>query len=356
MVDKIIVVGAKEVTILSGYFDFNGIPYTVIDLWNTEIDRGGRVYPSDDLIKEENSLLVIHSAAFRAICEWEPSKKRLIDFSNRNKLWVWNDIDGLVNFLQTEKLESMMRSYVNEFKNITVFLDGFDRELLKDPKFVEFPNNWFMRMPRIMSGCTDKSECEYDFLLTATLKEFREHRPILINDLYSREVSAHGLISCATIEQKDSTWVGNIPLQHKWKDGHPAMDIYNNCWFEILPETLHRRGYFFTEKTNKPIATKTPFLVLSTKGYLGYLKKLGFKTFDSLIDESYDIQDSVEERAKFLLDQVEDIIKNGSESFYRAASEILEHNQQMLCKIHGEHDLLFDSFISKQLEQINFKK
>jgi hypothetical protein len=48
-----------------------------------------------------------------------------------------------------------------------------------------------------------------------------------------------------------------------------------------------------TEKIFKPIVSKQPFMLLAAPGNLAYLKSYGFKTFDSVIDESYDtIQDN----------------------------------------------------------------
>jgi hypothetical protein len=64
-------------------------------------------------------------------------------------------------------------------------------------------------------------------------------------------------------------------------------------------------------------------------------------TFSSLINESYDQQYRIQDRARLLVDQLEDIIKNGSESFYRASQHILDYNQAKLAEIVGlsQHDL-----------------
>jgi hypothetical protein len=48
-----------------------------------------------------------------------------------------------------------------------------------------------------------------------------------------------------------------------------------------------------TEKIFKPIVSKQPFMLLAAPGNLAYLRSYGFKTFDGIIDESYDkIQDN----------------------------------------------------------------
>jgi hypothetical protein len=43
-----------------------------------------------------------------------------------------------------------------------------------------------------------------------------------------------------------------------------------------------------TEKTAKPIWAKRLFVMFGTPGFLKKLHELGFKTFDHVIDESYD--------------------------------------------------------------------
>jgi hypothetical protein len=64
---------------------------------------------------------------------------------------------------------------------------------------------------------------------------------------------------------------------------------YNSTEFEIVLETLFDYPRIqLTEKSLRPIACGQPFLLVSSAGSLQYLQSYGFKTFDSVIDESYD--------------------------------------------------------------------
>lgn len=68
-----------------------------------------------------------------------------------------------------------------------------------------------------------------------------------------------------------------------------------DSWFSIVSEAQYedRQGtVFLSEKVFKPIACQHPFVILGNKGSLKELKKLGYKTFHDLIDESYDNLDS----------------------------------------------------------------
>lgn len=69
---------------------------------------------------------------------------------------------------------------------------------------------------------------------------------------------------------------------------------YLDSYFNIVTETCFAEGQvFFTEKILKPLMCLQPFIVLSSPNYLKKIKQLGFKTFDSIWDESYDeIQDN----------------------------------------------------------------
>lgn len=69
------------------------------------------------------------------------------------------------------------------------------------------------------------------------------------------------------------------------------MSIYYKFIFlDLVLETYCMGNTFFpTEKTLRPIVTKTPFIVMGPPNYLKNLKKLGFKTFDLWWNESYDL-------------------------------------------------------------------
>jgi hypothetical protein len=66
---------------------------------------------------------------------------------------------------------------------------------------------------------------------------------------------------------------------------------YANTKFEVVLETLFDDNRIqLTEKILRPIACGHPFILASTPGSLAYLRDYGFKTFDGIIDESYDTE------------------------------------------------------------------
>ena len=66
---------------------------------------------------------------------------------------------------------------------------------------------------------------------------------------------------------------------------------YANTKFEVVLETLFDDDRIqLTEKILRPIACGHPFILTSTPGSLAYLRDYGFKTFNGIIDESYDTE------------------------------------------------------------------
>lgn len=70
----------------------------------------------------------------------------------------------------------------------------------------------------------------------------------------------------------------------------PKIDSF---WHIVTETVFYYNKLHLTEKIFKPIVSKQPFMLLAAPGNLAYLKSYGFKTFDGIIDESYDsIQDN----------------------------------------------------------------
>lgn len=64
-------------------------------------------------------------------------------------------------------------------------------------------------------------------------------------------------------------------------------------WNVVTETVFYYNKLHLTEKIFKPIVSKQPFMLLAAPGNLAYLRSYGFKTFDGIIDESYDsIQDN----------------------------------------------------------------
>ena len=98
----------------------------------------------------------------------------------------------------------------------------------------------------------------------------------------------------------------------------------------VVTETVadgHRQH--LTEKTFKPICLNMPFVVVGTAGSLDYLKRYGFKTFDSFWDESYDAETNDVQRIEKigqLLTELDQLSTKEKQVLFKHASVITQHN------------------------------
>ena len=84
-----------------------------------------------------------------------------------------------------------------------------------------------------------------------------------------------------------------------------------------------------TEKTFKPICQQTPFILVATSGALEYLRSYGFRTFDSVWDESYDLEPDTQRRVARigqLLQELNELDQPKRQHLYEQAIPIVQHN------------------------------
>lgn len=111
---------------------------------------------------------------------------------------------------------------------------------------------------------------------------------------------------------------------------------YHRFDVEIVAETFCLGSTFFpTEKTVRPIMACRPFLVYGPRGYLSRLRDLGFRTYHTLWDETYD--DRVgPERWQYMRCAM-DFIGTNWPSIEAQALEIARHNRQRLQELIQQH-------------------
>ena len=87
---------------------------------------------------------------------------------------------------------------------------------------------------------------------------------------------------------------------------------------------------FLTEKTFKPIKHAQPFVIVGAAGSIHQLRDMGYKTFDHVIDHSYDTIVNNTQRWDAVCNEMERIAKNKKiHQLYVACKEDLLHNQQL---------------------------
>ena len=107
-------------------------------------------------------------------------------------------------------------------------------------------------------------------------------------------------------------------------------NIYNQSWYSVVCETVAYASHpFFSEKTARPLASKRVFVAFAPQYYLKNLEGLGFKTFNEIIDESYDNEPDHEKRMHMAWKQVELLCASDPLEVYKMAMPIVEHNKKV---------------------------
>lgn len=124
------------------------------------------------------------------------------------------------------------------------------------------------------------------------------------------------------------------------------LQIYNQTAYSLIAETNYANYYtFYTEKTVKPILGRRLFIALAGMNHLKNLRKLGFKTFDGIIDESYDLQSFNDARFNMVLDQVKYLMSQPQEEILFRAMPICEHNFNVMLKTDWYGEYFMPAFV-----------
>jgi hypothetical protein len=126
------------------------------------------------------------------------------------------------------------------------------------------------------------------------------------------------------------------------------INIYNQTAYTVVAETNFDNHYsFYTEKIVKPILGQRLFLVFSGRHYLKNLRSLGFRTFDGIIDESYDTVWDNEQRWALVCEQMQYLFDQPQEQILAKIQPIVEHNKRVMLETDWWQDFTkeFQSFL-----------
>lgn len=117
------------------------------------------------------------------------------------------------------------------------------------------------------------------------------------------------------------------------------INIYNQSAYSLVCETNFNNDYvFYTEKTVKPILARRLFVHLSHQYSLRGLRELGFKTFEGIIDESYDEIEPAIQRHQAALEQLRWLCQQDQQQILEQARPIVEHNFNLMYGRDWYHD------------------
>jgi hypothetical protein len=107
--------------------------------------------------------------------------------------------------------------------------------------------------------------------------------------------------------------------------------VYNDTAYSIVAETDHDNSLsFYSEKTAKALIARRLFVAFSGYKFLHNLRQLGFQTFESVIDESYDLIKNDRDRYVAAFEQVKLLCELPQEQVLETIRPVLEHNHKLI--------------------------
>lgn len=202
-------------------------------------------------------------------------------------------------------------------------------------------------------------------------RRWRLHRPVLVLLLKMYNLLDHGYISLGRGDDNKDWTESLIGIIHKHRgtcifelvekfkkeikelpdmyldttdlitnQAHITSDtdqMYINTYFSVISETYFystdNSGIFFSEKIFKPIASLHPFILVGQANSLEKLKLLGYKTFDPVIDETYDQELDDSKRMLMIVKEIDrlcNLTESELNNFINFAIPIVQHNYNIL--------------------------
>lgn len=176
----------------------------------------------------------------------------------------------------------------------------------------------------------------------------KPHRQIIYDRLHQDHRIITSYLQDRSRSLTDSGWINasqcSVPsdvkntvsiINHKGQSASLSQiipdTVYNQTAYSIVAETNYSNHYsFYTEKVVKPILAKRLFIVFSGQHYLSNLRQLGFKTFNDIIDESYDTVADPVSRFNLALAQVDYLLDQPQNIILDKIKPITEHNHQLM--------------------------
>ena len=240
-----------------------------------------------------------------------------------------------------------------DLKNITYYICGFVNFNLQHAQVKQFmdwfeTSTYFYRhwLPEILTRLQPfkTKHRAFDILLG---------RKKLHRDELFRHTQTQPGIGIVTYFNDHDTRLGNNPEEWIWEHtgvrissapewtvdrvdyyGHTMslsqiipVNVYNQTAYSVIAETcFHDNFAFYTEKTSKPIIAQRLFVMFAGQRYLANLRRLGFQTFETIIDESYDQESDALIRWRLAWEQMCWLAQQPQSEILERARPIVEHN------------------------------
>ena len=296
-------------------------------------------YPFDPKFESQvQELLTICDHVFVVGTEIHPEIVQFIKRTDRKNLTYY--ICGFINF---ELEHSQVRQFMDWFETSTYFYRHWLPEILTRL-------NPYQPKRRAFDILLGRKKQHRDYVYNCTKSDPYKHI-VTYFDTHTTNLGDDQ-------EQWVWEWPGmQIETKPEWTVdrvnyyGHTMslsqiipVNVYNNTAYSVIAETCWQDDFaFFTEKTAKPIMARRLFVVFAGRGYLDNLRKLGFRTFGDVIDESYDTETDALVRWRRAWDQVTWLSEQPQAEILERIRPTVEHNSRVMLTTDW-YDLFLSQF------------
>lgn len=283
---------------------------------------------------------------------------------------IYDKCDRLFIIITEVHQTSLQFMQLFDREKITFYIAGFLPTPLEHAKVKEY-HDWFNTtcyfykeyLPEIVSRIKYSEPKKQYF--DALLGRKKPHRDAVYRYMHERLDREQHIVRYfntydAFVKEDDTRWSFEYPglkkhetlswtVDHVEYYGHVMsvsqivpIDIYNRTAYSVVAETNWASDYiFYTEKTVKPIIGKRLFVMFGGRHYLKFLReKMGFLTFDGIIDESYDNEEDDDIRFLKACKQIDWLSKQDQVEILDKVKPIVEHNFNQLMRRNWRQEFL----------------
>ena len=239
-------------------------------------------------------------------------------------------------FLHTQTVKFKTDKKIKHTFGHFVVRSTWDRLIVGSHLYSDHRNKTFQTYCKSLNNPAHMLHMDLDMLLHVTSCDNKLNKEML--------AKVTGFIGQLPIEKTNDQHISTRAPDEVfgWVEGpvnNEILDWYNSIFVDIVSEKMITGQTFFpTEKTARPLATKTPFLVMAAPNYIKNLKEIGFRSFDKFWNEEYDFQQGLQRLESIIriIDNLGKLNEKQLQDMYKDMETVLEHNYNLYMDLNSK--------------------